>query len=899
MRVLRIAIRNFQGVRYNEVQFAPVGVTILEGPNEIGKTSLVRALDLLFDELHSSGKERVRDVQALGASSGPEVEADIEAGPYRFTYWKRWLRGSGARLTVHEPRAEELQDRQAHEKVIAILEETTDLALWRALRIQQGAGGIILDQPELVRSQSLAMALDAAAGGVRPDAGRATSLVERAEQELQQYVTPERRQPKGDYDRAIQDEAAARQSLADLEARLSALDADIRRHEDFTRRKAELIVTMAGTKRRIDELEASEAAVRAARECVEKAKSAEERSVFAAANAASLHTQRDQLLGQAERLGTHILELEGELGKQTSVLSDLEHDQSQALDDRNISEEQESAATQCLTLTNADLRYLQAQQDAERLHRDLVDIRAAEGDETAGRRTLAEALVDKAKLAIIKKAADDLLEKGAAATAQSANLLAKALSSVDLFLDGERRQLKPGDELEATVMRRVELLIPGVINVTMTTAVGTETAAYAVDTARAALAEACSSAGVTTLDEAERALTAVDDARRVVTQARKTIQRLLLDAKEETPEGIVSRLQTLDAYLAAYPSERSGDTPIPTEFGDVRKLLTEAEAASTSARRALVTARQRYEDVAEQRQARELTLVSVATELKEARTRREAVGADLADARKVVLDEELALATQHAKEVLDGLRADRIAKESALSSLNPEGVEERLASVRAAHASSDEELRGVSEKCGALELVFAREDAFGLYEQVEAARQHLLVLERRVAQFRARSQAAIILVDALHAHRDEARQRYRLPLAERMDRLGRIVFGADFSVELGAALEIRSRLLGGQAMPYRYLSPGPKEQLGIIARLAAASLVASDGGGVPVILDDALGCSDVQRLEGVAAVLSVATSDLQVIVLTANAERYRAVRGARIVSVSSAGPAADSVGAGA
>jgi hypothetical protein len=31
-----------------------------------------------------------------------------------------------------------------------------------------------------------------------------------------------------------------------------------------------------------------------------------------------------------------------------------------------------------------------------------------------------------------------------------------------------------------------------------------------------------------------------------------------------------------------------------------------------------------------------------------------------------------------------------------------------------------------------------------------------------------------------------------------------------------------------------------------------------------------------------------------VIVLTANAERYRAVRGARIVSVSSAGPVADS-----
>jgi hypothetical protein len=899
MRVLRIAIRNFQGVRYNEVRFAPVGVTILEGPNEIGKTSLIRALDLLFDELHSSAKERVRDAQALGDTSGPEVDADIEAGPYRFTYWKRWLRGSGARLTVHEPIAEELQDRQAHEKVMTILEETTDLALWRALRIQQGAGGIILDQPQLGRSQSLAMALDAAAGGVRPDAGRATSLVERAEQELQQYLTPERRQPKGDYDRAIQDEAAARQSLADLDRRLLALESDIRRHEEFTRRKAGLIVTMAGTKRRLEELEANEAAVRAAREGVEKAKSAEERSVFAAANAESLHTQREQLMRQAEGLSTQILDLEGELGKQTSVLSDLERDQSQALGDRNISEEQESAATDRLNLANADLRYRQAQQDAERLRRDLVDIRAAERDETAGRRTLAEARVDEAKLAVIKKAADNLIEKAAAATAQSANLRAKALSSVDLFLDGERRQLKPGDELEAAVMRRVELLIPGVINVTMTTAVGTETAASAVDAARAALAEACSSAGVSTLEEAERALTAVEGARRVVTQARKTIQRVLLDTKEETPEGIVGRLQTLDAYLAAYPSERSGNAAIPTEFGDVRKLLTAAEATSTSARSALVTARQKYEDATEQRQARELTRVSLATELKEARTRHEAVSADLADARALVSDEELALATHQAKGVLDGLRADRVAKEGVLSSLNPEGVEERLASVRAAHESSAEELKGVSEKCGALELVFAREDAFGLYEQVEAARQRLLVLKRRVAQFRARSQAAVILVDALHAHRDEARQRYRLPLAERMDRLGRIVFGADFSVELDSALEIRSRLLGGQAMPYRYLSPGPKEQLGIITRLAAASLVASDGGGVPVILDDALGCSDVQRLEGVAAVLSVATSDLQVIVLTANAERYRAVRGARIVSVSSAGPVAGSAGGGA
>ena len=48
MRIRRIAIRNFRGVEACDVHFPPRGVTIIEGPNEVGKSSLAEALELLF-----------------------------------------------------------------------------------------------------------------------------------------------------------------------------------------------------------------------------------------------------------------------------------------------------------------------------------------------------------------------------------------------------------------------------------------------------------------------------------------------------------------------------------------------------------------------------------------------------------------------------------------------------------------------------------------------------------------------------------------------------------------------------------------------------------------------------------------------------------------------------------
>ena len=48
MRIHRIKLENYRGVAATEIRFLTDGVTIVEGPNEVGKTSLVEAIDLIL-----------------------------------------------------------------------------------------------------------------------------------------------------------------------------------------------------------------------------------------------------------------------------------------------------------------------------------------------------------------------------------------------------------------------------------------------------------------------------------------------------------------------------------------------------------------------------------------------------------------------------------------------------------------------------------------------------------------------------------------------------------------------------------------------------------------------------------------------------------------------------------
>ncbi|MDO3639031.1 ATP-binding protein, partial [Mycolicibacterium arseniciresistens] len=193
------------------------------------------------------------------------------------------------------------------------------------------------------------------------------------------------------------------------------------------------------------------------------------------------------------------------------------------------------------------------------------------------------------------------------------------------------------------------------------------------------------------------------------------------------------------------------------------------------------------------------------------------------------------------------------------------------------HDALAEELREVSTQL----KVYGTEGRRGSLDAAEGERQHA---EREYLRVHRRARAAQLLRTVMARHRDATRSRYVDPFRDQVERLGRIVFGDSFEVEVDSDLRICSRTLAGRTVPYESLSGGAREQLGIVARLAGAVLVAKED-GVPLLIDDALGFTDRDRLVKMGAVFDVVGGDGQVIVLTCDPQRYAAIGGAHHIEL--------------
>src|SRR6202012_771418 len=152
------------------------------------------------------------------------------------------------------------------------------------------------------------------------------------------------------------------------------------------------------------------------------------------------------------------------------------------------------------------------------------------------------------------------------------------------------------------------------------------------------------------------------------------------------------------------------------------------------------------------------------------------------------------------------------------------------------------------------------------------------------AGFGSRARAVELLRSVMVRHRDTTRLRYVEPFRAELQRLGRPVFGPTFEVEVGSDLCIRNRTLDGCTVPYESLSGGAKEQLGILPRLAGAALVAKED-AVPILIDDALGFTDPDRLVKMAGVFDTLGERGQVIVLTCTPARYDDVKNAQRIEL--------------
>lgn len=81
MKLRRLRLRCWRGIDECDISFNERGVTIVEGPNESGKSSLLEAFDILLDELDTTTKAVVKSVKQVHRDEASEVEAEFTTGP--------------------------------------------------------------------------------------------------------------------------------------------------------------------------------------------------------------------------------------------------------------------------------------------------------------------------------------------------------------------------------------------------------------------------------------------------------------------------------------------------------------------------------------------------------------------------------------------------------------------------------------------------------------------------------------------------------------------------------------------------------------------------------------------------------------------------------------------------
>ena len=392
----------------------------------------------------------------------------------------------------------------------------------------------------------------------------------------------------------------------------------------------------------------------------------------------------------------------------------------------------------------------------------------------------------------------------------------------------------------------------------------------------------CEQAGVADVSGARRAGHERQDAERNKEEARKAIERELRDL---TPDVLLGKVESLRGRVTAYPKERPSEPAMPADLDRAQEI--EAEV-SDLVKESAVALRACQDDV----QGTEAALKSVQSEedslraeINMARGREGDAAKQLAAEREKQADEVLegAVAAAQEKETADREALD--AARAELDDADPESVEERLGNYRLATERAMGELQANRDRQNGLRSSLELRGEQGLQTSYDEAVNLLSHLEREYAGEEARAEAARVLRDTFAKHRGQAHQRYIGPFKESIEQLGRIVFGPTFEVEIDRNLNIIRRTLDGVTLHVEQLSTGAREQLGVISRLACATIVSPEDGGAPVMIDDALGWSDPQRLQGMGAAIAAAGRQCQVIVLTCTPGRYSHVGNGTVVSL--------------
>lgn len=871
MKLIRLRVKDFRGIADGELHLT-AGVTVLVGPNETGKSSLAEALRLLLEVKSDSKAAAVKAVKPKGRDAGPWVEAELQIGPYQLIYRKRFLKANLTELLIQKPTREQISGREAHQKVETILAEHLDRELWRAMQIRQGDG---LQALPLAQIPSLIQLLDRGSGST---GAAGDPIWNRAEKVYSTFFTEKTGRERGkgpELRRSLQEaqekRTELRQSLGAWEQdeeRFQELQQEIQRKQDHLPELQESCRRHRQNLQALQQLEAR----------LEKAVNESERAQAELQAQAGLHERRLELCQEVEQAQREWEQLQ-------------QAEQAAELEDRPILQADAEAAEawkqakQRTEQCRLQLRFHQQVLEEIRRQARIEACQRALSERAELRRQEQERLADLERLAVSEEELQNLQKKSLACLqaqtrVEQKRLKLQFLAEQDLELQAgdQALVLKAGEPWQWEGAEDLELAHPGVWRLQIQLGEETRRAEQEARQAQSQLESALKELGVVSLEEAQR--------QRAAFLALQQASEADRDRRQELEKGLPPEPElSLERWRLQSESWRQSCTSIPdplpeeaTAEAALQQAKDEEEEASQSEKRAEQVwqeGRRRRDQAMEEALNRQGRLKERESQW---RTRRES----LKLARERQSDEALQLAVQTAQAELQALEQTVQGLKTERRGTDPDWLRSQAENAESSLQGAQGELQDLAHEQSRLAGHLEARQRAGLHQAWQQAEADVEALKTQLQDWLHQAGAAQRLWQCLNDYRNQARAAYQRPLQQRLEALGRRLFGPDFAVELDQELRIQRRYLQGRSLPWDSLSAGAREQLGLLVRLAVASLVAADE-GVPLILDDVLGYTDPTRLESLSAILAAAGAESQILILSCDPERYRFLGAAKLL----------------
>ena len=881
MKLKSIVVKNFKIHKEQRVDFEDQ-ITLVSGPNETGKSTILEALKKAFFLRARGGSEDHKSIRSTLHSGTPEVEVEFSVGAGCYTLFKSFAGAKGvARLQQHGGavwNGDEVDSRLA--ELLRVGNASKLDGQWDHLLVAQRQSGMDPTAHANLQNESLVRRLQAEGGAAVVLSARDQAVASQFEEIVAATFTQTQARAGSNLAKAIAQESAALVARNQAEARqVDLLNAaqDFTEASELIQRKAADLELSLPKKNRV------EAQLATAQELIQK-KELQHLDVSNKAAAYDRLAAGDRKIQELRpvlgQLRNDVQPLEGKVAVCKITVAESRDSLARANAESASAELSEREARSRQRFVAAWVHKLESETRAESLGKQVAAIESLKQDLKAlEERKTGLPLIDDRKLGEIQRI-ERLLGEAVAvrnATATKVKLLAATVPvrignqtipvGQEIVLTGES-ELAAGDLLRLAIS-------PGGES-------GLQKAVQAVVKAEEKFRAALQEMNVASVEEAQRVNKELASLTEQINGLLRRIQAS--NAAQIEADFSEARNALLTANQAfTYLQTQMPPLEFPASIGDSRLLLQTQESdlqKAESARTAAGSGKERAQKTLDSR-LKEIADLESKLASKGAEIRGKEIELDFL-LQEYGIDASRAEALQgafSAKSTAEGTLANTEARIQELQIDQLRRDQKRLALV--IHQNEQDIQQAETRKAVAGSKLYrdGSEDPEAELQRCRIAHDRAV---RDLAGIRSKAEAHKLLHDIFQSEKSQLVQQYTRPLADKIRAYLQCLFGPGLTVDLVLnqnnfeGIKICRTDFGNVPFDFDQLSGGAAEQVAAAFRLAIAQILAQEhDGSLPVVFDDAFTNSDSDRVAKLQSMLYLAAENgLQIIVLSCNSKDY-------------------------